>query len=115
MTVGRSVGRSVRRSVGRSVRPSVRRCGWLVGWVAGCRSVSQLVGWQVKTITVHGHVSRLVASVEGPLRPGRGGSDSLAPNTWGHTSGFTRAEPARGVAHLGLHRPRRVPQVGTSR
>ena len=43
---------------------------------------------------------------------------SLAPNTWGLTSGFTRAEPARGVAHLGFHCGRRVPRWypgGTSR
>ena len=33
----------------------------------------------------------------------------------GRTSGFTTIFRARGVAHLGLHHSRRVPQVGTSR
>ena len=31
-----------------------------------------------------------------------------------NTSGFTQKRQARGVAHLGLHRSRRMPQVGTS-
>ena len=94
VTVSRSAGRSVGRSVGPSVRPSVgRRVG---EWVGG--AVGQWSDANAKLFG--GRASRAVG---------------LAPSAPGATPDFTRAEPARGVAHLGLHRGHRMPQVGTSR
>ena len=78
--------------------------GWLV-WVSGSvgRSVGQLVGWQVKTITC------TVTSVDLSLRRVRAGGSAVGlsrPAPWGHTSGFT---------HLGLHSSGAGPRWGTPR
>eukprot|EP00966_Prymnesium_polylepis_P115769 2676000-Prymnesium_polylepis.1 len=59
---------------------------------------------------VSGSIGRFVRLV-GP-RSGR--SVRICARAWGHTSGFTAILPAPGGAHLGLHRSRPVPQVGTS-
>ena len=76
----------------------------IVGWVSG--SVGRSVSWsdgKSKLSHVRSHQSICRFEEFGPVAPSAVG---LAPNTWGHTSGFT---------HLGLHSSGAGPRWGTPR
>ena len=93
--VGRSVGRSVGRPPTRQRHDALQdRC---CVCFTHCTTRQRLMGRSM------GYAGQPPCSLPPPC------------SRWAAlTSGFTMILRARGGAHLGLHRPRRVPQVGTS-